>query len=48
MVLVVKPRGRGNWRIYTIRIEGPFDMFSFKPGDPLDLGGRNFWIVSVQ
>lgn len=50
MTLILCPRGRGNWRFFTLRIEGAVDMFtfSFAAGEPLDIGGRAFWIVEVR
>lgn len=48
MTLILIPRGRGNWRHITLKIEGArFTMFSFIPGDKLEFGGRNFWISAV-
>ncbi len=48
MTLIVVPRGRGNWRRITLKIEGAdFTMFSFLVGDKLDFGGRCFWIAAV-
>lgn len=51
VTLVLCPRGRGRWKTYLMTIEGQKqDMFtfSFKAGDPIDVGGRAFWIVEVR
>lgn len=46
--LLVRPRGRGRWRDFFITIESPLlDMFTFKEGDPMDLGGAQVWILEV-
>lgn len=49
MTLVLCPRGRGNWRFYRLKIEGPYDMFTFtfSVGEPFEFGGRSFWVVEV-
>jgi hypothetical protein len=46
--LTVIPRGRGNWNLISLEVAGPFDLFAFKPGTPLDIGGRQFWIREVR
>ena len=49
VTLLCRPRGRGRWRDFLIAIESPLlDMFTFKEGDAMDLGGTKVWIRRVQ
>ncbi len=47
VMLLVVPRGRGNWSRIRLVVSGPFDLFTFNVGDKLDIGGRRFWILEV-
>lgn len=48
MILHARPKGRGNWAIITLTIEGiEFDLLAFQKGYTFTLGGRTYRIVAV-
>ena len=47
-MLILKPRGRGNWRTVTLRIEGDRAApLLIKVGDTLPLGGVVWRVAQV-
>lgn len=47
-MLVVKPKGPGNWRPVTLTIEGPrFDAVTIRPGHTFELGGIVWRVCKV-
>ena len=48
-MLVLKPRGRGNWRELHLRVSGAhLPTLTVKPGDLVPLGGVVFRVCRVM
>lgn len=48
MTLILKPQGRGNWRITRMRLEGGHALpMLFRVGQVLPLGGVSFRVCEV-
>jgi hypothetical protein len=43
-ILIIKPRGRGNWRTSELRAAGDL----IRPGDTITVNGRAYRVVRVQ
>lgn len=47
MTLILKPRGRGNWRPMTMRLDGERGGLLIRVGQTLFLGGLTWRIAKV-
>ena len=50
MTLLLRPVGRGNWRVITMIVTGAGDLFTLRPGHRITVQGfpRLLRIVEVQ
>lgn len=48
MILICRPKGRGNWSVIRIELTLPPDLFRVKPGQIIPLGDLQLRIVNVQ
>lgn len=50
MTLLLRPVGRGNWRVITMTVTGAGDLFTLRPGHRITVQGfpRLLRIVEVQ
>lgn len=47
--MILKPKGRGNWRVQTLDFAGPwFTPLSFRVGELVLLGGAWFRVCQVR
>lgn len=50
MTLLLRPVGRGNWRVITMIVSGAGDLFTLRPGHRIQVQGfpRPLRIVEVR
>jgi hypothetical protein len=49
VMLILKPKGPGNWNATTVTIEGPrLSAITLRPGGTFELGGVVWRIVEVR
>jgi hypothetical protein len=48
MTILCRPKGRGNWRVWSITVDVPADLFTFRAGDYFPFGSRQFHILEVR
>jgi hypothetical protein len=49
VILLARRKGKGNWRIVTLAIEGiEFDLLVFQKGYTFTLGGLTYRIIGVM
>lgn len=48
MTLLCRPRGRGNWRVITVGLDVPADLFTVKRGDLFTLGQLVLRVVEIR
>jgi len=48
VILILRPVGRGNWKLLTIRVEGSrATPLLVQPNDRIPIGGITYRVVSV-
>ena len=48
VILLCRPKGRGNWRVITLGLDIAADLFTVKRGDVLHLGQLVLRVVEIR